>query len=133
MKEIKTVDKTESESFLVDLLKPTVESLRSVDKRAKCNCPMPFVRRKWHDALGTYAELRLCCVAKALEEHLGVTAGTFIRFVEFEPTWEWDEDELVDHPVQGKKPVKAPRGAPPQWLKDRMERKGIKTLKREAD
>lgn len=104
----------------------TVESIRAEDKRAKCDCPMPFVRRKWHRALGTFVELRLCCMARLLEEKLGLPEGTVYKVFEFEPTMEWDEMEVVQ---DGKTGEMRFRGEPPKWLKQRMDKKGIRTKK----
>jgi len=111
-------------SFIEERL-PTVEEIRSVDKRSTCDCPMPFVHRKWHRALGTFAELRLCCMARKIEEVLGIPQGTFYKAIDFEPTRVWDEGQMVDDTQGGMKPL----GEPPKWLKMRMENKGIKTRK----
>lgn len=103
------------------VLSYTVEDIRSQDKRAKCGCPMPFVRRKWHRALGRLVELRLCCLAKVVEQGFGLPSGTLYETFEFEPTREWDCNETVkDRHGQNVR-----KGPPPKWLKDRMDKKGI--------
>lgn len=54
------------------LIPTTVRELRAIDRRAQCDCPMPYVHRKWNKALGVFSEIRLCCMAHLVEEHLGL-------------------------------------------------------------
>ena len=101
------------------------------DKRL-CDCPMPMVRRKWNAALGRGVELRLCCMAKKVEEIAGLSEGDLFLALEFEPTWVWDcmekqsirkedADGTVTETFQE-------RGEPPRWLRERMEKKGLPIL-----
>jgi len=99
----------------------TVEEIRGVDKRTKCDCAMPFVHRKWHRALGTFAELRLCCMAKAVEKALNLPEGSLYQILDFEPTWAWDCKQVVTDGDGTKHEL----GSPPKWIKDRMQRKGV--------
>ncbi len=119
-------DTMQKEEMRVDwdslLIPKTVSELMAGDRRAECNCPMPYVHRKWHKALGIFSEIRLCCMARLVEEKLGLDPGTIYKVVDFEPTAEWDCDELIDDAESGK----TKRGAPPQWLKQRMDNKHIK-------
>lgn len=116
--------KTEIKEFLenVTFAPLTVKEIRAEDKRAKCDCEMPFVMRKWHDCLGTLVELRLCCLAKKVEELLGLPKGSLFTVFDFEPERTWDCAQKVWHPEEKKY---KDLGAPPKWLKQRMQQKGI--------
>lgn len=83
-----------------------------------CDCPLPYVERKWNEALGLFAEIRLCCLARAVE---ALTGLTLFETFEFDPLWEWDCDAMV--PERDGSLVR--RGPPPAFLRERMERKGI--------
>ncbi len=87
-----------------------------------CDCSIPMTLKKWNDALGRMVVLRVCCMARALEE---MTGFDLLQTFEFTPKWAWDCDEMieVDGPFGGK--VKRPRGRPPLWLEKRMLAKGI--------
>jgi len=109
--------------------KTTEEDFIAHDRRT-CDCPLTFVHRKRHGALGTGIEIRLCCLAKKVEELAGLPEGTFFETFEFEPTWVWDcnskhktKRTLPDGSVEVKE-VKL--GKPPKWILRRMEKKGIK-------
>lgn len=88
-----------------------------------CSCPMPMTQKKWNDALGRMVVLRICCMAKALEEITGID---LLQTFEFEPKWEWDCDELVEkeNSLTGEIDM-VPRGLPPLWLENRLVAKGI--------
>ena len=94
-----------------------------------CDCPMTYVHRKRHPALGRGIEIRLCCLAKKVEELAGLSPGTFFLSLEFEPSWDWDCDkEVVQHqrlPDGSIQEVYGRLGAPPRWLRERMEKKGL--------
>lgn len=94
-----------------------------------CNCEIPTVRRKWNAALGTGIEIRLCCLAKKVEELADLPEGTFFLALDFEPTWEWDckrsmvqRRSLSDGTVEE---TSITLGPPPRWLQERMQNKGI--------
>ena len=122
----KTTDTMVKETVEVDwdllLAQKTVTELVTTDRRAECDCPMPYVHRKWHKALGVFTEIRLCCIARIIEEKLGLLTGSLYKHVDFEPTAEWDCEQALDDGKGGK----TPRGAPPKWLKQRFDKKGIK-------
>ena len=88
-----------------------------------CDCPIPMNLKKWNDALGRMTVLRVCCMAKALEDMTGID---LLQVFEFEPKWVWDCDEMVEREnVLTGEQYKAPRGLPPEWLEKRMKAKGI--------
>ena len=97
--------------------------------RATCDCPITFVRRKWHAALGRGSEIRLCCMAKKVEELAGLSPGTLFLTLDFEPSWEWDCDrEQISRVVEADGTITETikkLGPPPRWLRERMDRKGI--------
>jgi len=106
----------------------TEEDIVQHDHRT-CDCPLTYVVRKRHAALGTAIEIRLCCLAQKVEELAGLPAGTFFKVMEFNPTWEWDCDYmmkshtyLADGSVEERE---TRQGPPPRWLKERMDKKGI--------
>ena len=83
-----------------------------------CDCEIPHVARKWHAALGVFVEIRLCCLAKAVEK---LTGESFYEAFEFEPEWVWDCNEMTrkqDGSMRRK-------GNPPTWLQKRMLERGI--------
>ena len=88
--------------------KAKLSELEARDRRNECECPMPFTFRKFNAFLGTWANIRLCCLAKAVER---LTGERFYFHEEFEPTDEWDykRDNI-----------------PPDYVLVRMERKGIR-------
>ena len=106
----------------------TEKDFQSRDHRL-CDCELTFVRRKWHPALGTGIEIRLCCLAKKVEELAGLPEGSFFMALEFQPSWEWDCDEI--HSVHRKQDDGSVvetlhrQGDPPRWLRERMEKKGV--------
>ncbi|KKK70676.1 hypothetical protein LCGC14_2921600, partial [marine sediment metagenome] len=81
-------------------------------------------------ALGTGIEIRLCCLAKKVEEMAGLPEGTFFLAMEFEPTWEWDCDTMQKtsrNMADGSVVEEEIRlGNPPTWLKRRFDKKGIR-------
>ena len=106
----------------------TEEDFVRLDHRL-CDCELTYVHRKRHAALGTGIQIRLCCLAKAVEKMLGVEEGTFFRAFEFRPSWVWDCHK--EHEVSRRMPdgsvvsVVQKLGPPPRWLLDRMREKGI--------
>lgn len=82
-----------------------------------CDCEIPHLVRKWNAALGVFVEIRLCCMAKAVER---LTGESLYEVFEFEPEWVWDCNETVTK--DGKKRRK---GSPPGWLLKRMQERGI--------
>ena len=87
-----------------------------------CNCEMPYISKKWNDALGTFTAVRLCCLAKAVEK---LTGERLYEVYEFEPRWVWDcnglhQSEGADGTVE-----MVERGPPPKWLQKRMQDKGV--------
>lgn len=112
---------------------PTEEDFISRDRRT-CDCELTYVHRKHHAALGTGIEIRLCCMAKKLEEICGLPSGTFFFAMDFEPTWEWDcEAEMLStkvNPDGSVEEVRTKLGKPPEWLQKRFDAKGIKVKNR---
>lgn len=92
-----------------------------------CSCAMPMVSKKWNDALGTFVVIRLCCLARAVEE---LTGQKLYEVYEFDPRWVWDCKELHQHVSEGDNSTVEliERGPPPAWLLDRMRAKGIEVL-----
>ncbi len=122
------IDQTITDAELDKLFQPTVDDFRARDRRT-CDCPLTYVHRKYHSAIGTGIEIKVCCMAKAIEKHLGLPPGTFFIAMDFEPEWEWDcssvmkkERRLPDGSVEVTDVV---LGAPPEWIKKRMDKKGI--------
>lgn len=97
------------------------EQIFHKDHRA-CTCEMPMVTKKWNDALGTFVNLRLCCLAKAVEELTGLK---LYEVYEFDPKWVWDCAELHQAEGPDETVVMVPRGVPPKWLLARLREKGI--------
>lgn len=118
----------ETEELLADLALPTEEDFIARDRRT-CDCELTYVHRKRHAALGTGIEIRLCCLAKKVEELAGLPSGSFFFAMDFEPTWEWDCEQ--EHVLEKKLPdgsieeITVKQGNPPGWLMKRMEKKGI--------
>ena len=83
-----------------------------------CDCEIPHLIRKWNAALGAFIEIRMCCLAKAVEQ---LTGQSFYDVFEFEPEWVWDCDDIVTKPNGAMKR----KGLPPPWLLKRMKQKGI--------
>jgi hypothetical protein len=114
---------------LEDFIVPAEEDFIARDRR-NCDCPLTYVHRKRHGALGTGIEIRLCCLAKKVEELAGLPPGTFFFAMDFEPTWTWDceqinkkQRKLLDGSIEE---TFVKQGAPPKWLLKRMKQKGIK-------
>lgn len=84
-----------------------------------CMCPMPYVERKWSESIGVFTEIRLCCLAKAVEQLTGLK---LFEVFEFTPLWTWDCLEMVAQPDGVSK---APRGCPPEFMLARMKERGI--------
>lgn len=87
-----------------------------------CTCEMPYISKKWNAALGTFTAIRLCCMAKAVEELTGLK---LYEVYEFDPQWVWDckelhQSEAIDGTVE-----MTERGPPPKWLLKRFQEKGI--------
>lgn len=91
------------------------------DYRA-CTCAMPMVSRRWNEALGTFVTIRMCCLARAVEE---LTGQKLYEVEHFPPRWEWDCNarKLREYPDGTKE--ETIQGPPPRWLRERMEAKGI--------
>jgi hypothetical protein len=104
------------------------EDFISEDHRT-CDCPLTYVHRKRHAALGTGIQIRLCCMARFIEQQFDLPEGTFFRSIDFEPSWVWDCDHVSITSRQnadGSISQRAVRlGPPPRWLRERMEQKGI--------
>jgi hypothetical protein len=94
------------------------------DHRA-CACEMPMVSRKWNDALGTFVAVRLCCMAKAVEELTGLR---LYEVYDFEPRWVWDCKGLHQAEGQDGTVEMVERGPPPEWLLKRFREKGVEVL-----
>jgi hypothetical protein len=94
-----------------------------------CNCELTYVHRKRHAALGVGIQIRLCCLAKKVEEMAGLPPGTFFKAIEFEPTWVWDCDHPteINHTQPDGTVVKEQHrlGPPPKWLLKRMRERGV--------
>lgn len=98
-------------------------------ERRGCECAMPMVSRKWNDALGTLVDVRLCCMARALERvaaAVGVECPALYEAFDFDPKWVWDCAELHQrvNPLDGTV-ERVERGAPPAWLLKRLREKGV--------
>ena len=101
--------------------KPRFEQVFHKDHRY-CDCEMPMVSKKWNDALGVMVNIRLCCLAKAVEE---LTGKSLYEVYEFDPKWEWDCDELHECPSLDGTVELRHRGQPPDWLLKRMKERGV--------
>lgn len=106
----------------------TEEDFVQLDHRT-CDCPLTYVHRKRHAALGRGIQIRLCCLAKKVEELAGLPPGTFFMTLEFEPTWVWDCDKPQEtQHIQPDGTIVSHYhrlGAPPAWLLKRLLEKGI--------
>ena len=111
---------TETEKYLARLRGPGAEQLRALYQRDyhTCDCPLPYVERKWSEPIGTFCELRLCCLARAVE---ALTGLKLFETWDFTPVWEWDCGAVVatDDGTRRR------RGPPPAFMRERMEAKGI--------
>lgn len=83
-----------------------------------CHCEWPYVERKWSESIGVFAEIRLCCLAKAVEQLTGLK---LFEVFSFTPLWTWDCCELVQQPGG----TWAARGCPPDFMLERMRERGI--------
>ena len=107
---------------------PDEQSFIDMDGRT-CSCPLTHVHRKRHGALGQGIQVRVCCMARIVEERFGLEPGTLFQLFEFDPSWEWD----CDAPIRKEYPnhdgsvtvIESTRGEPPRWLRERMEAKGL--------
>ena len=115
------------ELLLKDLRTSTSQTERDIVQRdfRTCDCPLTYVVRKQHAALGTAIEVRLCCLAQKVEELAGLPAGTLFKVMEFKPTWEWDCDYQQKRTLSDGTVEEVRLGPPPRWLKERMDKKGI--------
>jgi hypothetical protein len=107
---------------------PTEEDFIAHDRRT-CNCELTYVHKKRHAALGLGIEIKLCCLAKKVEELAGLPPGTFFWAMDFQPSWEWDCDQMntirrrdedgsiIEEHVR--------QGPPPPWLLKRLQDKGL--------
>lgn len=129
---VKTVPKAELNlpSVFEDVFPLATEEDFIARDRRMCGCELTYVHRKRHAALGAGIEIRLCCLAKKVEELAGLPKGSFFYAMEFQPTWEWDCDAtqltsktMPDGSVEDRE---VRLGNPPRWLKERMDKKGIK-------
>lgn len=107
---------------------PSEEAFKHLDRRT-CDCEKPIVMRSAMPMVGTGVLLRLCCLAKEIEQRFGFPPGTFYQVYEFPPSWEWDsESQSVTREV-GPDGVEVENvhllGQPPAWIQERMTRKGI--------
>ena len=84
-----------------------------------------MLSKKWNDALGTFVAIRLCCLAKAVEELLGLN---LYEVHEFTPRWVWDCNTIESKTLPDGTVEQIEKGPPPQWLKERMLQKGIPIL-----
>lgn|SRR3990167_294217 len=107
---------------------PSEEDVIQRDHRT-CDCELTYVHRKRHAALGTAIEIRLCCMAKAVERFMGLPPGTFFRSMEFEPSWVWDCDKIDvlkrQQPDGSVVTINHRLGPPPAWLLRRLQAKGV--------
>ena len=87
-----------------------------------CDCEMPYISKKWNDALGTFTAVRLCCMAKAVEK---LTGERLYEAYDFDPRWVWDCKELHQSQSEDGTVEMVERGAPPAWLLKRMRDKGV--------
>lgn len=107
---------------------PTEEDFIDHDRRA-CNCALTYVHKKHHAALGVGIEIKLCCLAKKVEELADLPPGTFFWAMDFRPSWEWDCDKEWE--TKKREPdgsiivTKGRLGPPPEWLLKRFEQRGI--------
>ena len=65
-----------------------------------------------------FTEIRLCCLAKAVELLTGLR---LFEAWQFDPLFEWDCTELV----QDKDGTMIQRGVPPRFMRQRMAKRGI--------
>lgn len=87
-----------------------------------CDCAMPMVSKKWNDAMGTFVCIRLCCMAKALEQ---LTGMSLYEVFHFQPKWQWDCEEMIEKTDVTGTIQLVKRGPPPSWMAKRMKDKGI--------
>jgi hypothetical protein len=97
-----------------------------------CDCPITHVHQKRHGALGRGIRVRVCCMARVVEEHFGLEPGTLFQVYDFEPSWEWDCKKAIckeyTHPDGSVSVIESTLGEPPNWLRVRMAEKGIPIL-----
>jgi hypothetical protein len=84
-----------------------------------------MVSRKWNDALGVFVGIRLCCLARAVEE---LTGQTLYEVFEFDPKWQWDCNELHQSEALDGTVEMVERGNPPKWLLKRFRERGVEVL-----
>lgn len=85
-----------------------------------CDCAMPMIQKKWNEALGTFVALRMCCLARAVEE---ITGQTLYEVYDFEPRWEWDCAKKEPRTQPDGTVEVCDKGPPPNWLLTRLQQK----------
>lgn len=95
-----------------------------------CDCAMPMTLKKWNDALGTFVVLRVCCMARAVETLTGIP---LLEIFDFPPRWVWDCTEKHQATDEEGTVILKERGAPPRWLRQRLQEKGIEIKNLPAD
>lgn len=107
---------------------PSEEAFKHLE-RGTCACEKPISWRGTVPPAGTGVVLKLCCMAKELEQLLGLPPGTFYQVYEFPPSWVWNSaQESVTRekgPDGAEVEVRHVRGKPPKWIQERMKRKNI--------
>jgi len=88
-----------------------------------CDCAMPMVSKKWNEALGTFVVIRLCCLARAVEE---LTGKKLYEVYDFEPRWQWDAEAVERREDPDGSVEIVEKGMPPEWMVQRFDQKGIK-------
>ena len=125
---MKTIDDISLDRDIERLFVATEEDFINRDHR-QCDCPLTYVHRKRHAALGTGIEIRLCCLAKKVEEIAGLPPGTFFFAMDFEPTWDWDCEQIMESykrkPDGSVETIRRKLGPPPRWLRERLKQKGL--------
>lgn len=135
-REHQTLTQVKEPIDLKDFISSTEEAFIARDRRT-CDCELTYVHRKRHGALGRGIEIRLCCLAKKVEELAGLPKGILFSVFEFEPSWVWDCESMHRTrrtlPDGSKVESYVKLGNPPKWLSRRMKQKGIeiKNLKEE--
>ena len=111
-------------TLLIPLDRPDFEAIFHQDFR-QCTCELPMLSKKWNDALGTFVAIRLCCMAKAMEELTGIR---LYEVYDFEPRWDWDCEGLHQSIAPDGSVQMVERGRPPEWLLARLLKKGKAVL-----
>ena len=123
----KTATKTglgqQADEYLRGMRGKPAAQLRSLIQRDyhTCDCEMPYIERKWNDALGVFTEIRLCCLAKAVQELTGIV---LYEVFEFQPVWEWNCNDIVI----GEDGTRHLRGCPPKFMLERFAKRNIRVM-----